>query len=159
MARKSVGIAGILVIAVLSFAAGYWPEHQKYLDTVGDLRLADKRVSDVMGRQRIYHLENILLQALDHAAHNEYKEAQALAAEFMLEIRTDIARPDMTKFKPELLEILNKSDGIKGALDKKDQAARDMMRGVMQQLARMAGPPPTASDPPAVISISQAPQS
>jgi len=159
MARKTADFVGILAIAAISFAAGYWPEHRKYLNAVGDLRLADRQLTDVMGRLRIYHLENLLLQALDHTAHKEHKEAQIVAEQFFIEVRAEMARPDMTKFNPELKEILDKSDVIKTALEKGDQAARDMLRGVMQKLAKIAGPPPTASEPPAVLGASPAPRS
>lgn len=159
MKRRSMNIAGILIVAALSFVAGYWPEHQRYLDAVGDLRHADKQVNEAMGRQRVYHLENMLLQALDRAAHKEYDAAQALTTEFFLEVRANMARPDMAQFNPQLKEILEKSDSITAALDKEDQAARDLLRGVMQKLARMASPPPTASEPPAVISVTSAPPS
>ena len=159
MRRNSISIIGFLAVAALSFMAGYWPEHQRYLNAVGDLGLADKQLNDVMGRQRVYHLENMLLQALDHAAHKEYKEAQGQATQFFLEVRADMARPDMTKFNPQLQEILGKSDAIKEALEREDQSARDKLRGVMQQLAQMASPAPTASEPPPIISVSPVPQS
>jgi hypothetical protein len=149
---------GVLALVALSFLVGYIPEHRRYVRAMGDLQFTDSQLRDALGRERVYHLENILLQALDRAAHKEYKEAQTLAADFFLEVRSDMARPDMDKFTPELKAILDKSDSIKEALEKEDQSARDLMRGVMQQLARMAGPRPAPNEPPPVISVTPPPQ-
>lgn len=158
MARKSIGLFGILVIAALSFAAGYWPEHQKYINAVGDLQVADRQLNEAMGRQRICHLESMMLHVLDRTAQKDYREAQNLATQFFIEVRADIARPDMVKFKPELQAILDKSDGIKDALQEKDSATREALREVMERLARIVAPP-TASEPPAVLRASPAPES
>ncbi len=157
MTQKRTTIIAILLIGAAAFLAGYWPEHQKYLDTMGDLRLTDKQLTAAKGRERIYHLENMLLQALDHTARNEYKDAQALATEFFAEARADMGRPDMTKFTPDLKEILEKSEPINEALRREDPSSRDLLRDVMQQLARVAGPP-TASEPPPIISVVPTPQ-
>lgn len=159
MRRDSVRFIGACAIAVLAFAAGYWPQHQKYLNALEDLRAADKQMMDTMASQRIYYLENIMLQVLDSTAHEEYKEAQSLAAQFFVEIRANMARPDMAKYNAPLKEILDKSDIIVGALEKQDPASRDVLRGVMQQLARIVTPPPTASEPPPFLKTTPVPQS
>lgn len=159
MARHTGKVIGLMAIAAVAFLAGYWPEHQRYLNASSDLRLTDTQLREARGRERVYRLENMLLQALDRTAHKEYKEARVIASEFFIEVRADIARPDMTRFAPELKEILEKSDAIKDALEQEDQSARDLVRGVMQQLAKLVSPPPAASEPPPVISVTQTPQS
>ena len=157
MTKKSVGILGVLIISALSFLAGYWPEHQKYVNTAEDLSHADKQLREALNRQRIYHLENVLLQALNHAAHDEFKEAQDRTSQFFIEVRADMIRPDMKMYASDFKNILEKGDEIEHALEQKDQSARDMLRGVMQQLARLAGPEPTLSEPPPAFKISPAP--
>lgn len=150
MARKSIGLVGILVIAAFAFAAGYLPEHRKHMDAAGDLQVADQQLTEAMGRLRIVHLENLLLQALDRAAQKDYEGAQNRVTQFFVEVRATLARPDMGKFKPELQAILERCDGIQKALEKEDPGARDTLSEVMQQLARIVSPPAT-SEPPAIL--------
>ena len=159
MTRTKIGLIGVLIISVLSFMAGYWPQHTKYLDTASDLKLADKQLREAMNRQRIYRLENVLLQALNHTAHDEFKEAQDQTTQFFIEVRTDMSRPDMRQYAADLKDILAKSAEIDHALALKDQRAREMLRGVMQQLARLVGPEPTLSEPPPTIRVTSPPQS
>jgi hypothetical protein len=151
MGRDNVKWIGAGVIAVLAFVAGYWPQHQKYLNAVEDLHSSDKQMREAMASLRIYYLENIMLQVLDRTAHKEYKEARSLATQFFIEVRADMARPDMTKYSAELKDILHKSDIIENVLEKEDTASRDVLRGVMQQLARIVTPPPTTDEPPPVL--------
>ena len=159
MVRDSGKLIGAVVIAALAFVAGYWPQHQKYLNAIGDLRTADIQLIEVRAHERIYHLENMMLQVLDHTAHKEYKEAQNLTTRFFIEVRADIARPDMSKFRSELQQIIDMSDIIESALQKEDPASRDVLRGVMQQLTRMVGPPPDTIDPPLFLKTTPEPQS
>mgnify|MGYP001594262555 FL=1 len=102
MVGDSAKLLGAVVIAALAFMAGYWPQHQKYLNAIGDLRIADKQLIEARAHQRIYHLENMMLQVLDHTAHKEYKEAKSLTTQFFVEVRADMAQPDMSKFRSEL---------------------------------------------------------
>ena len=157
MTRTKIGLIGVLIISVLSFMAGYWPQHTKYLDTASDLKLADKQLREAMGRQRIYRLENVLLQALDYAAHDEFKEAQDQTTQFFIEARAEISRPDMRQYSADLKDILAKSTEIDHALALKDQRAREMLRGVMQQLGKLVGPEPTLSEPPPAYKVAPSP--
>ena len=150
MGRKDVRWLGVSVIAVLAFVAGYWPQNQKYSNAVEDLRSSDKEMREARANLRIYYLENIMLQVLDRSAHKEYKEAQNLTTQFFVELRADMARPDMAKYSAELKGILDKRDAIEDALEKEDSASRDVLRGVMQQLAQIVTPPPTTDEPPPV---------
>ncbi len=159
MLRDSTKLMGTVVIAALAFVACYWPQHQKYLDAIGDLHTADEQLIKARADQRIYHLENTMLQVLNHTAHKEYKEAQSLTTQFFIEVRAVMARPDMSKFHSELQQILDKSDIIESALGKEDQASRDVLRGVVQQLARMVAPLPETSDPPLFLKTTPVPQS
>ena len=159
MHRDNVKLIGAGLFAVLTFAAGYWSQHQQYLNALQDLRASDKQMMEAMASQRIYYLENIMLQVLDHAAHKEFDEAQRLATLFFVEVRADMARPDMTKYNAALKEILDKSDLIKNAIEKQDPASRDVLRGIMQQLARIVTPPPTASEPPPLLRAPPVPRS
>jgi hypothetical protein len=159
MGRDSVRWMGGSVIAVLAFVAGYWPQHDRYLNAVEDLRSSDKQMREARASLRIYYLENMMLQVLDLTAHKEYREARDLTTQFFVEVRADMARPDMTKYSAELKGILDKRDAIENALEKEDSASRDLLRGVMQQLARMVTPPPMADDPPPILSGTPAPQS
>lgn len=131
MGRDNIKWMGFIVIAVLAFAAGYWPQHQKYLNAVEDLHSSDKQMKESMASLRIYYLENMMLQVLDRTAHKEYKEARSLTTQFFVEVRADMARPDMTKYSAELKDILDKRDAIENALEKEDSASRDLLRGVM----------------------------
>ena len=147
------------VIAVLAFAAGYWPQHQRYLDVLGQLRASDKQMVAALASQRVYYLENMMLQVLDLTAQKDFKEARQVAQQFFVELRASMARPDMTQFSTDLKAILEKGDAIDDALQKEDPASRDILRGVMQQLAKIAMPPPAASEPPLVVPAPPAPQS
>jgi len=151
MGRDKVRWMGFIVIAVLAFAAGYWPQREKYLNAVEDLHSSDKQMREAMASLRIYYLENIMLQVLDLTAHKEYKEAEGLTTQFFAELRADMARPDMAKYSAELKGILDKRDIIEAALGKEDAVARDVLRGVMQQLAQIVTPPPATDEPPPVL--------
>jgi hypothetical protein len=151
MGRENVKWMGVSVIAVLAFVAGYWPQNQKYLNAVEDLRSSDKQMREARASLRIYYLENMVLQVLERTAHKEYEEARSLTTQFFVEVRADMARPDMTKYSAELKGILDKRDAIEDALEKEDAASRDVLRGVMQQLAKIVTPPPTTDEPPPVL--------
>lgn len=158
MGRDNVRWIGIGIVAVLAFTAGYWPQHQKYLNANEDLRSSDRQMREAMSSLRIYYLENIMLQVLDRTAHNEQQEAQDLVKQFFIEVRADMARPDMTKYSAELKNILDKSDLIEESVGKEDPASRDVLRGVMQQLARIVTPPPATDEPPPVLRGTPTPQ-
>ena len=159
MGRDNVRWMGFIVIAVLAFTVGYWPQRQKYLNAVEDLHSSDKQMKESMASLRIYYLENMMLQVLDLTAHKEYKEARSLTTQFFVEVRADMARPDMTKYSAELKGILDKRDLIEASLEKEDSASRDLLRGVMQQLARIVTLPSMADDPPSILRGTPAPQS
>jgi hypothetical protein len=159
MGRDNAQWMGVGVIAVLAFVAGYWPQHQKYLNAVEDWRSADKQMMEARASLRVYYLENIMLQVLDRTAHKEYEEARSLTTKFFVEVRADMARPDMSKFHSELQQIMDKSDIIESALEKEDPGSPDVLRGVMQQLARIVAPPPETSGPPPFLKTTPVPQS
>ena len=58
MSRVHARMLGAGLIAALAFAAGYWPQHEKYLNALQDLHASDKQMTEAMGSQRIYYLEN-----------------------------------------------------------------------------------------------------
>ena len=158
MGRNNTTWIGIGIVAVLAFAAGYWPQHQKYMNANEDLRASDKQMREAVSSLRIYYLENIMLQILDRTAHKEYQEAQDFAKQFFVEAQIDMTRPDMAKYRAELKDILDKSDLIEDSLRKEDLASRDVLRGVMKQLAKMVTPPPKADEPPLVLRGTPVPQ-
>jgi hypothetical protein len=158
MPRNASRLVVIAVVAVVAFTVGYWPQHERYLNVLEELRASDKQMMTALARQRVYFLENMMLQVLDLTAHKEFKEAQTLTAQFFVEVRSSMARPDMTQYSAEFKSILDKSDAINDALQKEDPASRDILRGVMQQLARIATPPQAANEPPPVVPAPPAPQ-
>ncbi|MCL4523760.1 MAG: hypothetical protein M1453_03450 [Acidobacteria bacterium] len=158
MVRDTIKLIGTIIIVAVAFVAGYWPQRQKYLNAVEDLRVADRQVTEAMAHQRIYLLENLMLQVLDHTAHKESEEAHTLARQFFVVLRADMARPDMAKFRPALQQILDRADIVEKALDKEDALSRDVLREVMKQLAQLVAPPPETSDPPAFLRTPPAPQ-
>lgn len=156
--NQSAGWIGIGIVAVVAFAAGYWPQNQKYLNANEDLQASDRQLREAMSSLRVYYLENIMLQVLDRTAHKEYQEAQNFVTQFFVEVRADMARPDMAKYSAELKDILDKSDLIEASLEKEDLASRDVLRGVMKQLAKMVTPPSAANEPPPFLRGAPVPQ-
>jgi hypothetical protein len=157
MRHNGTGLLMAGIVAVLAFVAGYWPQHQKYLGALEELHASDQKMLAVQASQRIFYMENLMLQVLDLTAHQELKEAHKLASQFFLEVRANMARPDMAQYSNQLKAIAEKSDAIEAAIDKQDTASRDLLRDVMQELAQIAAPPPTVKEPPELLPTPAAP--
>lgn len=157
MKQRGSGVLIAGFVAVLAFAAGYWPQHQMYVDAMEELRTADQQMMAAQASQRIFYMENLMLQVLDLTAHQQSKEAHTLASQFFLEVRANVARPDMALYSHQLKAILEKSDAIESALDNQDPASRDVLRDVMQQLAHIAAPPQKVNAPPELLQTPAAP--
>jgi hypothetical protein len=158
MQRKGSTLLMMGVVAIVAFAAGYWPQHERYVNAMEQLRASDKQMLAAMASQRIVYLENMMLQVLDLTAHQDYKEAHTLLGQFFVEVHANMARPDMSQYSSQLKAILEKRDAIEAAVEKRDPASRDVLREVMQQLGRIAAPPPPAKEPPVLIPAPAAPQ-
>jgi hypothetical protein len=157
MKRRGSELLTAGIVAVLAFAAGYWPQHAKYLSALEELRESDKQMLAAQASQRIFYLDNMMLQVLDLTAHQDYKEAHTLTAHFFVEIRAAVARPDMAQYSSQLKSILDKSDAVEAAIDKQDSASRDVLRDVMRQLGHMAAPSPIVREPPPLLQTPAAP--
>ena len=157
MRRRGTGLLMTGFVAVLAFAAGYWPQHKKYLGAMEELHTSDQKMLAALASQRIFYMENLMLQVLDLTAHQESKEAHRLASQFFLEVRANVARPDMAQYSNQLKAIAEKSDAIEAAIDKQDPASRDLLRNVMQELAKIAAPQPNVKEPPELLPTPAAP--
>ncbi|HWQ03710.1 MAG TPA: hypothetical protein VNL38_04445 [Candidatus Nitrosotenuis sp.] len=140
-----------LLAVCAAYAIGYWPEHKQLAQVRGDLRAADRELADLRGRLRITKLENILVQALDRAARQEYDGAKSFVQEFSIELSANLARPDMRPFETRLRPLVDKIQEVEHNLERKDNAAaRDGIRGLLQDINNIIVPPST-SDLPAVL--------
>lgn len=150
MSRRFLTFLTVLGVAGFAFLAGYWPEHQRYLRARADLRDADKKLVEARSRLRICHLQTILLQVLEQTVRKQHKEAGELLVQFFVEVRADVSLPDMAKFKTQLEAILEQSDLVRVAIEKDDPAARDLVRELMRDLAKIVEPP-KPSEPPVIL--------
>jgi hypothetical protein len=134
-----------------AYAIGYWPEHQQLAQVRADLRAADRELADLRGRLRIARLEDILVHALEQAARQEYDEARTSVQAFSIELSACIARPDMRPFESRLRALVDKVEAVEHNLERKDNlAARDSIRGLLQDISSIIVPP-AAGELPTVL--------
>jgi len=150
MNRRVLTLLTLFSVAVFAFLAGYWPERQRYLRARADLRDADREIADARSRLRIGHLQTLLLRILEQTGQKKQKRSDALLIQFVVEARAYVSRPDMAKYKTQLEAILEKSDPLRAALENDDPAARDLLHGLMRDLAKIVDPP-RPSEPPAIL--------
>ena len=143
-------IVAAAILLILGFAAGYFPEHEKFVRASNDLSAADKELVDVRGRLRLALMKKPLRETLWRAEAKNYEAAEKTLGDFYMEVRANLARPDMKKFQADLQRILDKQDRLFRELRDKEPAFLDSLRAMQAEMDGFIQPP-GPSNLPAVL--------
>ncbi len=135
----------VVVLLVVAYIVGYWPEHQRLVAADGELQLVRGQLNEAEAHVRICKLQNRLLHLIEKTAARDYGEAQELSTKFFDQVRLEMPRNTQPQLQSALGSVLRMRDSVTVGLTKGDPATLDLLQQMMRQF-RQAVAPETPGD-------------
>jgi len=124
---KRLGIVAFVLIVVLAFIAGYWPQHTKLLEAQAKLVEMSTQLANAESTNRLCQLQDQLLTLVQVTGDKNYADASALSTKFFDEVRSEARRTTDPALKSSLESVLNQRDAVTVALAQGDPAAHELL--------------------------------
>ena len=124
---KRLGIVAFVVIVVLAFIAGYWPQHTRLLETQAQLAETSGQLVNAESTNRLCQLQDELLALVQVTGEKNYADATALSTKFFDEVRAEAGRTTEPGLKSALESVLDQRDAVTAALAQGNPAAHDLL--------------------------------
>jgi hypothetical protein len=145
----------VVVLLVVAYGLGYWPERQRRVAIEDRLARAEAEVAFGQARVRMAALLGQLLTFEDVVAAKNYGTALNASSEFFDAVRKEADRSQEAAFKAALEAILQMRDGVTAGLTKGDEGTVEILRGFETRLRNVLGyappPAPPAADQPTPV--------
>jgi hypothetical protein len=154
-------VAGVIVVlAVVAYVAGYWPEYQQRRAVETELAAVRSERDELDGQVRVARLLGQLLNVTEAVAALNFGQAQTLSSTFFDEVRAEAARTESADVRATLEAIHQNRDTVTSALARGDADVMGTLRSMQVRLRETLGypvaatapvvtPPPEATPPPA----------
>ena len=136
--RRAIGI-GVLVIAVVAYVAGFWPEHRRVLDGQARIGALEQQLAVAEGRIRLAETLGRLLRLSDAVAVRNYGEAATLSSSFFDAIRAESSSAAPPEVQAVLQQILKTRDQVTTAIAATDPALATLLKEHERTLRRSLG--------------------
>jgi hypothetical protein len=130
---RVIAAAGLLII-VVAFLAGFWPERQRRVALDAENASLRARVESLDDHARLARLHGQLLNLTDAIAEMNYGQAQTLSSRLFDNVRNEASRTRNRDYRAMLETMLAIRDEITAALAKGDPAALEPLRRTERQL-------------------------
>ena len=142
---KRVVAGFIVVLAVVAYVAGYWPEYQRRVALEGEVASLRAERDDLDARVRAGRLLGSLLNVTEAVSAMNFGQAQTLSSAFFDDVRAEEARAEGGSMGAMLAAIQQSRDVVTSALARGDAAVITTLRSMQIQLREALGypvPPP-----------------
>jgi hypothetical protein len=125
---KRAGIIIGIILILVAYVFGYWPEHQATLQVRQQLKAVSARLDEAQSRMYLCHLHIHLLAIIRQAEAKNYGNAANLSSSFFDEVREHVAGAKDPQLKSALQSILQQRDAVTSALAKGDPNAIALLK-------------------------------
>jgi hypothetical protein len=138
---KRVIFAVVVVLIVVAYFVGYWPERTKLQDAESRLAQQSSQLAGAQQTVRLCRLQDQILTLVQEAESQNYGDAMTLSTKFFNGVRDELNRANQPALKSSLQSILAQRDAITSALAKGDPAAQKLLQqqaSILQQIVTQA---------------------
>lgn len=125
---KRVIFAVVVVLIVVAYFAGYWPERTKLQDAERRLAHQSSQLASAQQVVRLCRLQNQVLILVQEAGSQNYGDAMTLSTRFFDGVRDELDRAKQSALKSSLQSILAQRDAVTSALAKGEPAAQNLLQ-------------------------------
>jgi hypothetical protein len=141
-------VAGVIVVlAVVAYVAGYWPEYQQRRALETELAAVRSERDELDGQVRVARLLGQLLNVTEAVAALNFGQAQTLSSTFFDEVRGEAARTESADVRAALEAIHQNRDAVTSALARGDADVMGTLRSMQVRLRETLGYPVAATAP------------
>jgi type II secretory pathway component PulM len=120
---KGALAGGAILLLVIAYLAGYWPQHSQLTDAQSRIAALETRVSDAEDRIRLGDVLGKLLRLREALASQNFGQASSVSSSFFDSVRDEAVRTRQATVK-QVLETLQKSrDAVTTSIARADGAA------------------------------------
>jgi hypothetical protein len=141
--KRVIAAVGIVILLVV-FIAGYWPQRQQVVRLETEVSTLRDRVTNLEARNRAAALLGDLLNLTDAVARKDYGQAQQLSSAFFDRVRAETASTDAS-LASGLSSVLGGRDVVTSALARGDGTVVEQLRQIELQLRQLLGYPTAPS--------------
>lgn len=134
MTNKRIVAGAVIVMIVIAFAAGYFPERSRRVQAEAELVALRAQHADSQSTVRAARLLGELLNVIDAVAAMNYGQAQTLSSAFFDHVRTEASASSVPAFRSLLEATLQRRDQITGAIARGDATVIDQLRTMAADL-------------------------
>lgn len=142
--NRIVALVGLLLV-VMSFLAGFWPERQRRTALDVENSGLRARVEALEDHQRLTRVHGQMLNLIDAIASMNYGEAQSTASSLFDNVRAEVGRTQNGEYRAVLEQVLATRDEVTALLAKGDATAVDPLRRSERQLRQVLAKPTATS--------------
>lgn len=128
----------ILILLILAYMGGYWPQHQQFLASQQKINDLSQQLSNTRSAVRVFRLENELLSLLDQTQAQNYGDAQQLSNTFFEDLRHELDRPESAPYRQSLETILQRRDSVTAGLARADATTVGVLRQSLDEIRKLA---------------------
>jgi hypothetical protein len=136
MRARSIAAVAAVVVLVLTYLAGYWPESRARTSAEELVRVLEQRLASAQAHVRTGELLGQTLTLKEVAAQRNYGQAQELSSTFFDAVRTEAARITETDLRTALNDVLVRRDAVTAALARSDPAVTEILHDIELRFRR-----------------------
>ena len=138
---RKIAIIGVAVLVVVTFLAGFWPQHRRLAESQGQVRGLQERLTSAESRVRLGEILGQLLQLSDAVRAKNFGQAATLSSAFFDAVRQEVARANPPEATNTLNGILQTRDRVTTAIAGTDAGLESILRQHEEALRRALGYP------------------
>jgi hypothetical protein len=151
---KRVVAALIVVLAVVAYIAGYWPEYQRRVALESEVASLRSERDSLDARARLARLLGLLLNVTEAVNAMNFGQAQTMSSTFFDDVRAEEALTEDSELRATLEGIHQNRDAVTSALARGDAGILATLHSMQIRLRQALGYPvpntaPTMPPPPA----------
>ncbi len=131
---KRIGL--VVILLLLAFVAGYWPQHKKVVEAQKASVWFDTRTWQLESSLRLYRLQSQLITLVQETEKKNYANAAELSTKFFNTLNSDVPLAASPDPRASLQTILNQRDAVTATLAKGDPAALDLLKQMLATLSQ-----------------------
>ena len=109
---RKIAIIGVAVLVVVTFLAGFWPQHRRLTESQDQVRSLQEHLTAAESRVRLGEILGQLLHLSDAVRGKNFGQAATLSSAFFDAVRQDVARANPPEATNTLNGILHTRDRV-----------------------------------------------
>jgi len=138
---RKVAIIGVAVLVVVTFLAGFGPQHRRLMESQNQVRSLQERLTAAETRVRLGEILGQLLQLSDAVRGKNFGQAATLSSAFFDAVRQEVSRANPPEATNALNSILQTRDRVTTAIAGTDAGLESILRQHEEALRRALGYP------------------